>query len=74
MKMNKNESYSYLYHISPHREDSEQWACIHRDDMTYYFNGNRSGKFTPPNNSPRIGFGNTPEKAFERVILIEKSQ
>lgn len=61
-----------MYHISPHRGDDKQWACMHREDLKYYFNGSNSIRILSPNNSPRIGFGNTPEEAFTQAILIKK--
>jgi len=58
--------YHYIFHYSHYRENDKQWACIHREDLNFYFNG------TEPNgelNKLKIGYADTPEKAFENAKI-----
>jgi len=57
--------YNHIFHCSYFREKSKQWACVHREDLNYYFNG------TEPNgdlNKFKIGYGSTPIEAFYNAI------
>lgn len=55
-------SYPYMYHLSEYRSDDKKWACMSRENYTYYFNDP---------NSVNIGYGETPELAFENVKALE---
>lgn len=55
-------SYSYMYHLSSYRSSDKRWACIHRENYVDYFNNPKS---------ITIGYGETPELAFENVKALE---
>jgi len=60
--------YHYVFHYSHYREKDKQWACIHREDQTYYWNGSvlkENGK------NARISYGNSIDEAFKNMISNE---
>lgn len=61
-------SYNYLFHFSEFRDKSVAWACVHRDDLNYYFNGEEPFGL---NSTIKIGYGKTPEESFYNATKSE---
>jgi len=62
--------YNYLFHCSELRSVEKQWACFHKDDAKYYWNGigpNKNGEIY--NMALRIYYGRTPEDAIQNAGL-----
>lgn len=57
--------YNYIFHFSEHRPIETRWACIHRDDEFYYWNGLNPIKQCSfkCNSDLRISYGKTPNEA-----------
>ena len=66
-----NNTYNYIFHCSEYREPEQAWACIHRDDAIYYWNGTSPLKGLPirTDESLKIAYGSTPKEAAERLGL-----
>lgn len=66
-----NKAYNYIFHFSEYRQPEHAWACIHREDASYYWNGQGPLKGHPykPLSSLRISYGVTPFDAANKLGL-----
>jgi len=64
--------YKYIYHWSPYRPKEKAWACIHRDDEIYYWNGKGPDKNGNVHKDQlRIFYGESPSKAWEYKEIFD---
>ena len=57
MKTKSGNDYDYIYHQSQYRPEEKRWACIHREDLIYYFG---KSKFNVVDSDKlRVYFGKT---------------
>lgn len=66
-----NNSYNYIFHHSNYREPSQRWACIHREDLQYYWNGPGpfKGHEFKPSDKLRISYGSTADEAASKLNI-----
>jgi len=65
--------YKYIYHWSPYRPKEKAWACIHRDDEIYYWNGkgpNKDGEIYKKR--LRIFYAESPLKAWDKKEMFDE--
>ena len=66
-----NSTYNYIFHYSEYRPPEQAWACIHRDDESYYWNGPGPLKGHPRKelHEVRISYGSSPAEAADKLGL-----
>ncbi len=64
-----NNTYNYIFHYSEYRPREYAWACIHRDDASYYWNGLGPLKSHPRKelHELRIAYSSSPVEAANRL-------
>jgi len=62
------DTYDYIFHYSEYRSKNKRWACIHRKDSSYYWNGIPfKGSTKDSDYKSKIGYGDSPYDAFYAV-------